>query len=281
MSLLASIMVISSVFASTDARLQSIVDAYGGSDKLEQPSQFYAEGKECFVNIFTRPQGNETCSPVRIYRRDPYRWRKESPSDSVTLVVIYRESDGIEFYEGPLLTRVFLRLVQKPPSVSAEQVRHFWDLQKTSVDSFLLNRDKLPITFDGLQKTFDGKFAWSFSVPDNGSVVHYFFDPDTKLCLQESYILPGGYPGHTVYGDYRDVQGVPRAHHLQRFYGDRLITESFFDHIDVPQTMDDKLFEIPTPSPRWLLPLVVGCILATLIAIILVFLRRFRRVAHP
>jgi len=275
----AHFLLLCTLLAASDTPIRQIIDAYGGKEHLQLLRQYTAEGRICVVSLFSSER-HEICTPQRIYRLDPYQWREEVGPDYEARVTVYHENEGIQFCQGTRLYRTMCRLSgQDWRLLPSGQVRYFWELDRRSVTNFLLEATQLQFSFDGLQQTVEGKPAWTYSVIYNGFPTRYYFDPLTKLCVQQTVVHRKGYT-NALFSDYRDVQGLQYPFHVRRFNGDRLVSESFIDAITPGQPLNVALFRFPPPRPKWLLPLVASSIVLIFVVVVIVtVIRRLR--AHP
>ena len=95
-------------------------------------------------------------------------------------------------------------------------------------------------------QTVDKENANAFStLLGDGTTVRYFFDPDTKLCVQRSVIRSPTDASHIVFKDYRRIDGLP-VPFKSAFYLNGYATEEYSLSTVRFGAVDGAYFVIPT-----------------------------------
>jgi hypothetical protein len=102
------------------------------------------------------------------------------------------------------------------------------------------------------EENIDGRPAIGVRVEHKGfRDVNLFFDKESYLLLKTQTLIKDPLRGgeevaaETVYGDYRDINGVMTAHKFSIKYDGKAYNEGEVTDVNYSETLDDNIFEKP------------------------------------
>lgn len=233
--------------------LESILNRYGGEQKLAEFELQFKEGRRC---------GDlGPCQDFRYFRKGPSKLRLEEGFDPpLWTVKIIRENVAQEYFTGPWWNRslAWATGLKDGPLDRIDIAAMRLDTPQLVFD-FLRAAKSSNVTYEGKTLTMDGRPADSFMQPwpERNATVRYLFDPESHLCLQRT-ITPTGskHSPYIIYSDYREASGLPYPFRTEMWLGKLRIQNETLQSVKIGAPPDEKLFTERPNDPLWVFALV-------------------------
>jgi hypothetical protein len=257
--------------------LMDIINAYGGTSALAKTNSLYFESTVCETS--DRIPESQRCYRSLIYLKDGSTGRLEEIRGAQRAIWLVHPDSAQYFVDGSWLTRFSAGPAGRDgmalPSAMLSQLHA--SLQSGVWSVLIKALSTNPTIRAGA--TRDGKPADVLSAVIEAAEHSYLFDPQTHLCIEHRFSVPGSGELSAVYTDYRSVSGLQSPFRIDVFRDADKQPSALetFQKIGLHQSFSEDLFEPPARLPLWFAPAIVAGVLFFFVIFILLLVAQRTR----